>query len=58
MVFWETADQDPALPAVMLEFARIWKPLPKIVFSSTLERVEGNARLASGDVADEVARLK
>ena len=58
MVFWETADQDPALPAVMLEFARIWKPLPKIVFSSTLERVEGNATLASGDVADEVARLK
>ena len=57
MVFWETADQDPALPAVMLEFARIWKPLPKIVFSSTLERVEGNATLASGDVADEVARL-
>jgi dihydrofolate reductase len=58
MVFWETADQDPALPAVMLEFARIWKPLPKIVFSRTLERVEGNATLASGDVADEVARLK
>jgi dihydrofolate reductase len=58
MVYWETADQDPALPPVMLEFARIWKPLPKIVFSSTLERVEGNATLASVDAADEVARLK
>jgi dihydrofolate reductase len=58
MLYWETAAQDPALPAVMLDFARIWQPLPKIVFSSTLERVEGNATLASGDVADEVARLK
>jgi dihydrofolate reductase len=58
MLYWETADQDPAQPAVMLEFARIWKPLPKIVFSSTLEHVEGNATLASRGVADEVMRLK
>jgi dihydrofolate reductase len=58
MVYWETADQDPALPAVMLDFARIWQPLPKIVFSSTLEHVEGNATLASRDVADEVTRLQ
>jgi dihydrofolate reductase len=58
MLYWETADEDPAQPAVMLDFARIWKPLPKIVFSSTLEHVEGNATLASRGVADEVMRLK
>ena len=58
MVYWETAEQDPSLSEVAREFGGIWKPLPKIVFSSTLERVEGNATLASGDVADEVARLK
>jgi dihydrofolate reductase len=58
MLYWETADQDPAQPAVMLDFARIWQPLPKIVFSSTLERVEGNATLATRDVVDEVTRLK
>jgi dihydrofolate reductase len=58
MVYWETADQDPALSDVALDFARIWQPLPKIVFSSKLDRVEGNATLASRDVADEVARLK
>jgi dihydrofolate reductase len=58
MLYWETADQDPALADYALEFAQLWKPLPKIVFSSTLERVEGNATLATRDVADEVARLK
>ena len=32
--------------------------LPKLVFSKTLETVQGNARLAGDDVAGEVARLK
>jgi dihydrofolate reductase len=58
MVFWETADQNPSAPDYMLEFARIWQNLPKIVFSKTLEKVEGKARLASDGVAEEVAKLK
>jgi dihydrofolate reductase len=58
MVYWETADQDPDLRDFELEFAGIWKPLPKIVFSKTLEKVEGNARLARDVVADEIARMK
>jgi dihydrofolate reductase len=58
MLYWETADQDPSAADFALEFARIWKPLPKIVFSNTLERLEGNARLAGDSVAEEVARLK
>jgi dihydrofolate reductase len=58
MLYWETADRDPALGATEREFAGIWQQLPKIVFSTTLETVEGNARLVTGDVADEVARLK
>jgi len=41
-----------------LEFAGIWQSLPKIVFSNTLEKVEGNARLATDGVAEEVATLK
>jgi dihydrofolate reductase len=32
--------------------------LPKIVFSTTLNEVEGNARLAGGGIAEEVSRLK
>ena len=57
MVYWETADQDPELGETEREFARIWQALPKIVFSSTLEAVEGNARLATGSLADEIAEL-
>ncbi|HEY5318279.1 MAG TPA: dihydrofolate reductase family protein [Solirubrobacteraceae bacterium] len=58
MVYWETADEDPSASGIVLEFARIWQGLPKIVFSSTLEEVEGNARLATGTLAEEVASLK
>jgi dihydrofolate reductase len=58
MLYWETADENPSAAEHELEFARIWKDLPKIVFSKTLEKVEGNARLATDGVADEVAKLK
>jgi dihydrofolate reductase len=58
MLYWETADESSSAPAHELEFARIWKDLPKIVFSKTLESVEGKARLARDSMADEVARLK
>jgi dihydrofolate reductase len=56
--YWPTAEDDPAATPVMLEFARIWNAKPKIVFSRSLASVEGNSRLVSGDVADELARLR
>jgi dihydrofolate reductase len=58
MTYWETADENPSAAEHELEFSRIWKKLPKIVFSNTLETVEGNARLATDGVAEEVAKLK
>ena len=58
MVYWETADRDPAASDVTREFARIWQELPKIVFSTTLEKVEGRTRLAGEDIATEVAKLR
>jgi len=66
MVFWETAEErNPSagagvseLDQAQLEFARIWKRLPKIVFSNTLEAVEGNARLSRADPVDTVRALK
>ena len=59
MVYWETAEEkNPSAAEHELEFARIWKDTPKIVFSKTLEKVEGNARLVRDNVAEEVARLK
>ena len=58
MLYWENADQDPSLDDSMLEWAAIWKPLPKVVFSTTLSAVQGNARLASGGLAEEIERLR
>jgi dihydrofolate reductase len=58
MTYWETAEEKPSVPEHELEFARIWKDTPKIVFSKTLEKVEGNARLVRDNAAEEVARLK
>ncbi|MGA5896781.1 dihydrofolate reductase family protein [Streptomyces venetus] len=58
MLYWETADQDPSLDAADREWTALWKPLPKVVFSTTLSEVQGNARLASGGVAEEIERLR
>jgi len=58
MLYWETADQDPAIEPDRREFAEIWQRLPKVVFSTTLESVEGNARLARDSVTEEVRRLR
>ncbi|MGH2468110.1 MAG: dihydrofolate reductase family protein [Candidatus Limnocylindrales bacterium] len=58
MLYWETADQDPSLDDAELEWASLWKPLPKVVFSTTLSAVEGEARLASGGLAEVIERLR
>lgn len=56
--YWPTADQDPSAPAPILEYAKLWKPVSKVVFSSTLQDVGWNSRLVRGDPVSEVARLK
>ena len=58
MLHWETADQDPSLDDAQLEWAALWNPLPKVVFSTTLSAVQGTARLASGGLAEEIERLR
>jgi dihydrofolate reductase len=57
MLPWETAEQTRSDPRE-IEFARIWTAIPKVVFSTTLDQVTGNARLATGDVAEEVDRVR
>jgi dihydrofolate reductase len=57
MLYWESAPET-SLSGEHAEFARLWKALPKVVFSTTLESVVGNTRLAQGGVGDEVTRLK
>lgn len=56
--FWPTADTLPDMPGYVIDFAHIWKPKPKIVFSTTLAKVDWNSRLVRGNVAEEVAKLK
>jgi dihydrofolate reductase len=56
--FWPTADTDPAAPWYVVEFARIWRDKPKVVFSTTLEQVGWNSRLARGDLGAEITALK
>ena len=58
MDYWRTADTNPASSPVEVEYAHRWQQVPTIVFSTTLERVEGNARLVKGNIAEEVAKLK
>ena len=59
MLFWETCEEQPGMTAVELEFAPIWRAMPKLVFSRTLASVEGtNTRLATGDVVETVRQLK
>lgn len=55
--FWPTADQDPASSAPEREFARIWRDMPKIVYSRTLERADWNARIVRDVVPEEVREL-
>ncbi|WP_130797219.1 dihydrofolate reductase family protein [Streptomyces otsuchiensis] len=58
MLYWESVDQHPSLDFSTREFAAIWRSLPKVVFSTTLSAVRGNARLASGGLAEEIERLR
>ena len=54
MLVWDTEEfSDPA----MAEFAEIWRPLEKIVFSTTLTSVEGSNRLATRTLEEEIAAL-
>jgi dihydrofolate reductase len=58
MLYWETAEQEQTLDEAEHEWTRLWNPLPKVVFSTTLSAVEGNARLATGGLAEEIERLR
>jgi dihydrofolate reductase len=54
MLVWET-DPSPRKDALGAAFADVWCAIPKVVFSRTLDSVQGNARLAAAPLAEEVA---
>jgi dihydrofolate reductase len=56
---WPTAGQQPGATPAEMEFARRWRDMPKVVFSSTTSTTVGwNTRLVTGDVVTEITRLK
>ena len=55
--FWPTADTDPSSTGPMVEFARIWRDMPKFVFSRTLERADWNTTVVRDVVAEEITAL-
>src|SRR5215217_3035463 len=57
MLVWET---EPTLRAneAGAAFADVWCAIPKVVFSRSLDSVQGNARLAEASLAEEVAAAR
>jgi dihydrofolate reductase len=56
--YWPTGDQQPGVTPAEIAFAQNWRDTPKVVFSSTIEEVDWNTRLVSGDAVEEITRLK
>ena len=56
--YWPTGDEQPNATEAEIEFARNWRATPKVVFSSTLDKVDWKARLVTGDAVAEITRLK
>jgi dihydrofolate reductase len=56
--FWPTADSDPESSPRMVEFARIWRDMPKVVFSRTLDRADWNTTVVREVVPDEIRRMQ
>jgi dihydrofolate reductase len=56
--FWPTADTDPSVGAPAAEFARIWRDMPKTVYSRTLTAAGWNTAIAREVVPADIERLK
>lgn len=58
MDYWLTAHENPDAPDVEIDFANAWLKTERIVFSKTLEKVEGNASIRREVDLDEIRKLK
>jgi dihydrofolate reductase len=55
--FWPTADADPEATPSVVDFARIWRDTPKVVYSRTLQSADSNTTIRRDIDADEVREL-
>lgn len=56
--YWPTADADPSASAREVEFAGIWRDMPKLVFSRTLDRAGWNSTVFREVDVDQINALK
>jgi dihydrofolate reductase len=56
--YWPTADKDPACTPHVARFARMWREMPKIVFSRTLERAGWNTTVVREVVPEQIRELQ
>jgi dihydrofolate reductase len=56
--YWPTADADPASSPPVADFARIWRDMPKFVYSTTLEHADWNTTIVRDVVVDDILALK
>src|ERR1700709_54047 len=56
--YWPTADKAQDATPLIVDFAHIWRDIPKVVFSRTLESVDWNSRLDRAARVEVVTKLK
>jgi dihydrofolate reductase len=56
--FWPTADEDPDASEPVREFARIWRDMPKYVYTKTLAEAGWNTTIVRDVVPDEIRALQ
>ena len=56
--FWQAMEQEQGASAEDRAFAKLMNGLPKLVFSTSLQSTEWNARLVTTDIVGEITRLK
>ncbi|MFF7636477.1 dihydrofolate reductase family protein [Kitasatospora sp. NPDC008050] len=56
--YWPTADADPGATPTVVEFAGIWREMPKIVYSRTLERADWHTTIVREVDPEQVRALK
>jgi len=56
--YWPTADDDPDAPDTVKEFARIWRDMPKVVYSRTLESAGWGTTIVRDVVPADIEAMK
>src|SRR5438132_14401850 len=56
--YWPHADEDPSATVQEREFARIWRDMPKLVYSRTLQHAGWNATILREVVPEDIQQLK